>query len=414
MGYGVLGRSLPHTYSPRIHNAFADYEYNVLERSEEGVKGIFEGKEDLDGFNVTIPYKKLALSLCDEVSEEASEVGAVNTVKRNGDGTFTGYNTDVYGFMYMLKREEINVASKSCLVLGTGGASAAVTYALRKLGASVNLCSRTGEINYYNVYDILPNTQVIINTTPVGMYPEVSLSPIDLTKFTDLYAVADIIYNPSTTRLLYDAKQLGLKTAGGLSMLVAQAYKASQIFTGGPSDKEDDELIEKVIKELESEMKNITLIGMPGSGKTTLGKMIADRLGRKFVDLDLLYAQEYEETPSHAISTKGEDSFRFLESTLCRKVLPSSKLVISTGGGIVTREENHFYLKCNSNVIYIKRPLKSLMKQDLKNRPISRDNSIEDLLNKRAPMYEKVCDVTWDLPDFDQPDVITDKLIEEL
>ena len=414
MSYGVLGKSLPHTYSPRIHKAFANYEYNVIERSEEGVKAIFEGKEDLDGFNVTIPYKKLAMSLCDEVSEEASEVGAVNTVKRNPDGTFTGHNTDVYGFMYMLRREEINVASKSCLVLGTGGASAAVSYALRKMGASVNFCSRSGEINYDNVYDILPNTQIIVNTTPVGMFPEVDDSPIDLTRFTDLYAVADIIYNPSTTRLLYNARKLGVKTAGGLSMLVAQAYRASQIFNDKPTDKEDPELMEKVIRDLESEMKNITLIGMPGSGKTTLGKEIAEKLQREFVDLDILFAKEYGKTPSEVISNEGEDKFRQMESALCRKILPSSRLVISTGGGIVTREENYFYLKCNSNVIYIKRPLKSLMKQDVKDRPISRNSKIEELLEKRAPLYEKVSDTIWDLPDFDEPDLITNKLIEEL
>ena len=153
---------------------------------------------------------------------------------------------------------------------------------------------------------------------------------------------------------------------------------------------------------------------MPGSGKTTLGKEIAEKLQREFVDLDILFAKEYGKTPSEVISNEGEDKFRQMESALCRKILPSSRLVISTGGGIVTREENYFYLKCNSNVIYIKRPLKSLMKQDVKDRPISRNSKIEELLEKRAPLYEKVSDTIWDLPDFDEPDLITNKLIEEL
>ncbi|MCR5804558.1 MAG: AAA family ATPase [Clostridia bacterium] len=414
MKFGVLGKSLPHTYSPRIHNEFADYEYTVLERDEDGVKGIFDRKEDLDGFNVTIPYKKLAMQLCDEVSEEVAKVGAVNTVKLQENGVFKGYNTDVYGFMYMLRREGINVASKQCLILGTGGASAAVRYALKKMGARVNMCSRTGEINYENVYDILPNTQIIVNTTPVGMYPNVDDSPIDISRFTDLFAVADIIYNPSTTKLLFDARQRGLKTAGGLSMLVAQAYKASAIFNGRSADEENDELIEKVIADLESEMKNITLVGMPGSGKTTIARKIAQELNKELVDLDFEFKKEYKVTPSEVITKEGEKKFREMEHELCKRFLSGSGRVISTGGGIVTVPENLFFLKCNSKVIYLKRPLKSLLKQDVSGRPISKDQGIEELLNKRTPMYEEAADIIWDLPDFEDSEETETKLIEGL
>ena len=414
MKFGVLGKSLPHTYSPRIHKAFADYEYVVLEKDEDGVKDLFGGKEDLQGFNVTIPYKKLAMQLCDEVSEEVAKVGAVNTVVRSESGTFTGHNTDVYGFMYMLKREGINVASKSCLILGTGGASAAVRYALKKMGARVNLCSRTGEINYDNVYEILPNTQIIVNTTPVGMFPEVDKSPIDISRFTDLFAVADIIYNPSVTRLLYDARKLGLKTAGGLSMLVAQAYKASAIFENRTIDEENTDKLEKVIADLESEMKNITLVGMPGSGKTTIGRKIAEKTGKKFVDLDEEFKKEYKVSPSEVIQKEGEAKFREMEHLLSKKFLSGSGMVISTGGGIVTYPDNRFYLKCNSKVIYIKIPLKSLLRQDVSVRPISRDQGIEELLNKRSPMYEDVADVIWDLPDFENSANTENKLLEEM
>ena len=288
MKFGVLGKSLPHTYSPQIHHEFGDYEYTVLERTEEQVHDLFKGAENLDGFNVTIPYKKLAASLCSELSEEAKELGAVNTVVKTTNG-FKGYNTDVFGFKYMLERAGIDPSNKNCLILGTGGASAAVHYALKKMDAAkINFCSRSGEINYENVYTVAQDTQLIVNTTPVGMFPEIDNSPVDLSQFRNLEAAADIVYNPSRTKFLQQAQELGLKTAGGLSMLVAQAYKASEIFKGtlrepqgpqclvvpepveGPAEK-----IISVINLLKNQMLNITLIGMPGSGKTTLGKKIA-------------------------------------------------------------------------------------------------------------------------------------------
>ena len=231
MKFGVLGKSLPHTYSPQIHKEFADYEYTILERTEDQIRAIFEGAENLDGFNVTIPYKKLAASLCKELSPAAKEIGAVNTVVALPGGGFSGDNTDVFGFTFMLTNAGIDVAGKKCLILGTGGASAAVNYALKQMGAgSINFCSRTGEINYENVYKVAAGTQIIINTTPVGMFPEIDNSPIDLLQFKNLEAAADIVYNPSRTKFLQQAQEFGLKTAGGLSMLVAQAYKASEIF----------------------------------------------------------------------------------------------------------------------------------------------------------------------------------------
>lgn len=197
-------------------------------------------------------------------------------------------------------------------------------------------------------------------------------------------------------------------------MLVAQAYKASAIFRGLTPDEENDELIEKVIGKLESEMKNITLIGMPGSGKTTIGKRIADSLGREFVDLDAEFRKRYKVSPAEVISTDGEKKFREMEHELGKRFLSGSGRVISTGGGIVTVPENFFFLKCNSKVIYLKRPLKSLLKQDVSGRPISKDQGIEELLNKRTPMYEEAADVIWDLPDFEDSEETETKLIEGL
>ena len=401
MKFGVLGKSLPHTYSPQIHKAFADYEYTVLERNEEQVKALFEGAEGLDGFNVTIPYKKLAASLCSEVSEEVGELGAANTIVRLPDGGFKGYNTDVFGFTYMLEAAGIEVAGKKCLILGTGGASVAVEYALKKMGAAkIDFCSRSGGINYENVYELAADTQIVVNATPVGMFPNVDDSPLDLSRFAKLYAAADIVYNPSRTRFLQQAKALGLKNAGGLSMLVAQAWQASRIFmqqgvvsTGSGTANEK---IDSVIKSLQDQMLNITLVGMPGCGKTTLGKKLAKQLNRTFIDLDIQFKEEYGTTPAEIISSKGEDEFRRMETQLAKKILPQSGLVIATGGGIVTRKENWFYLRANSKVCYLERPLDFLLKQDTSNRPLSRSAGIEELYKKRTPLYEEVCDEKWD------------------
>ncbi len=402
MKFGVLGKSLPHTYSPQIHKAFADYEYTVLERSEEQVHALFEGAEGLNGFNVTIPYKKLAASLCTELSDEVRELGAANTIVRLAGGGFKGYNTDVFGFTYMLESAGIEVAGKSCLILGTGGASVAVEYALRKMGAAkIDFCSRSGQINYENVYELAADTQIVVNATPVGMFPNVDDSPVDLSRFAKLYAAADIVYNPSRTRFLQQAQELGLKNAGGLSMLVAQAWQASEIFKGAAVDPEHvegpaEEKINSVIKSLQDQMLNITLVGMPGSGKTTIGKKLAKKLGRIFIDLDVQFKEEYGTTPAEVISTKGEDDFRRMETELAKKILPQSGLVIATGGGIVTRKENWFYLRTNSKVCYLERPLNFLLKQDTSNRPLSRSAGIEELYKKRSPLYEQVCDEKWD------------------
>ena len=403
MKFGVLGKSLPHTYSPQIHKAFADYEYTVLERNEEQVHALFEGAEGLNGFNVTIPYKKLAASLCTEVSDEVLELGAANTIVRLAGGGFKGYNTDVFGFTYMLESAGIEVAGKSCLILGTGGASVAVEYALRKMGvAKIDFCSRSGQINYENVYELAADTQIVVNATPVGMFPNVDDSPVDLSRFAKLYAAADIVYNPSRTKFLQQAQELGLKNAGGLSMLVAQAWQASRIFmqqgvvSTGSTTADAAVKINAVIEKLQDQMLNITLVGMPGSGKTTIGKKLAKKLGRTFIDLDVQFKEEYGTTPAEVISTKGEDDFRRMETELAKKILPQSGLVIATGGGIVTRKENWFYLRTNSKVCYLERPLDFLLKQDTSNRPLSRSAGIEELYKKRSPLYEQVCDEKWD------------------
>lgn len=426
--FGVLGRTLAHTYSPEIHSLFdTSYSYSVIEREPEELDELFSNGV-FRGFNVTIPYKKDACARCDELDEASKTTGSVNTIVFE-DGKVKGWNTDYFGFIYMLHRKGISVTGKKVLVLGTGGAASAVFFALDTLGAAkVYACDLETEINYSNVYDKATDAQVIVNCTPVGMFPKVDNSLLDLSKFADLEACADVVYNPSRTRFLQDAEALGLKTCGGLAMLVAQAYKSSRIFAGDiegamllgnpDSDKgagyvpaEAEELIEKVITVLENRMRNITIIGMPGSGKSLLARNIAVVTGRTLVDLDLAFAEKFGRTPAEVISEDGEDSFREMECEIAAEFLPKSGLVISCGGGIVTRDVNKFYVRCNSNVFYLERPLTALTD---KNRPISQIHGVEKLYSQRKEKYETWCDFRVSYDRFEVKQDFYDKAIADI
>ena len=421
--FGVLGRTLAHTYSPEIHSLFdSSYSYSVIEREPEELDALFSNGV-FKGFNVTIPYKKDACARCDELDDASRTTGSVNTVVFE-DGKVKGWNTDYFGFIYMLHRKGISVSGKKVLVLGTGGAASAVFYALKTLGAAETYaCDLEAEINYNNVYDKAGDAQVIVNCTPVGMFPKVDNRLLDLTKFSALEACADVVYNPSRTRFLQDAEELGLKTCGGLAMLVAQAYKSSRIFAGdiegasalGNPDKsipsEVDEAIEKVIRILENRMKNITIIGMPGSGKSLLARNIAKATGRTLVDLDLAFAEKFGQTPAEVLSGPGEDVFREMECEIAAEFLPQSGLVISCGGGIVTRDVNKFYVRCNSNVFYLERPLTALTD---KNRPISQIHGVEKLYSQRKDKYESWCDYRFYYDRFEEKQDFYDRAIADI
>ena len=421
--FGVLGRTLAHTYSPEIHSLFdSSYSYSVIEREPEELDALFSNGV-FKGFNVTIPYKKDACARCDELDDASKTTGSVNTVVFE-DGKVKGWNTDYFGFIYMLHRKGISVSGKKVLVLGTGGAASAVFYALKTLGAAETYaCDLEAEINYNNVYDKAGDAQVIVNCTPVGMFPKVDNRLLDLTKFASLEACADVVYNPSRTRFLQDAEELGLKTCGGLAMLVAQAYKSSRIFAGdlegasnlGNPDKsipsEAEEAIEKVIRILENRMKNITIIGMPGSGKSLLARNIAKATGRTLVDLDLAFAEKFGQTPAEVLSGPGEDVFREMECEIAAEFLPQSGLVISCGGGIVTRDVNKFYVRCNSNVFYLERPLTALTD---KNRPISQLHGVEKLYSQRKEKYETWCDYRFYYDRFEEKQDFYDKAIADI
>ena len=421
--FGVLGRTLAHTYSPEIHSLFdSSYSYSVIEREHEELDALFSNGV-FKGFNVTIPYKKDACARCDELDDASRTTGSVNTVVFE-DGKVKGWNTDYFGFIYMLHRRGISVGGKKVLVLGTGGAASAVFYALDTLGAAeIYKCDLETEINYSNVYDKAGDAQVIVNCTPVGMFPKVDNRLLDLTKFASLEACADVVYNPSRTRFLQDAEELGLKTCGGLAMLVAQAYKSSRIFAGdiegasalgnpGKSiPSEAEEAIEKVIRVLENRMKNITIIGMPGSGKSLLARNIAKATGRTLVDLDLAFAEKFGQTPAEVLSGPGEDVFREMECEIAAEFLPQSGLVISCGGGIVTRDVNKFYVRCNSNVFYLERPLTALTD---KNRPISQLHGVEKLYSQRKDKYESWCDYRFYYDRFEEKQDFYDKAIADI
>ena len=421
--FGVLGRTLAHTYSPEIHSLFdSSYSYSVIEREPEELETLFKSGV-FKGFNVTIPYKKNACAMCDELDDASSTTGSVNTVLFE-DGKVKGWNTDYFGFIYMLHRKGISVSGKKVLVLGTGGAASAVFYALKTLGAAETYaCDLETEINYSNVYERAGDAQVIVNCTPVGMFPKVDNRLLDLTKFTALEACADVVYNPSRTRFLQDAEELGLKTCGGLAMLVAQAYKSSRIFAGdvegasclGNPDKsipsEAEDAIERVIKILENRMKNITIIGMPGSGKSLLARNIAKVTGRTLVDLDIAFAEKFGQTPAEVLNGPGEEAFREMECEIAAEFLPQSGLVISCGGGIVTRDVNKFYVRCNSNVFYLERPLTALTD---KNRPISQLHGVEKLYSQRKDKYETWCDYRVFFDRYDEKQDFYDAAIAEI
>ena len=281
MKSGLLGRKLGHSYSPQIHEYLGSYSYDLFEKEPEEV-GDFVRNGDFTGINVTIPYKKDVIPFLDELSAEAVNMGSVNTVVRRQDGTLFGHNTDYFGFTSMVHRSGISVSGKKVLVLGSGGTSNTAVKALEDLGAHVIIISRSGENNYDNL-DLHRDASVIVNTTPVGMYPKTGVAPVDLKDFPKLEGVLDVIYNPARTKLLLDAEELGLPHENGLWMLVAQAKEAAEYFGGMPLS---DDLIETVYRKMSARMQNIVLIGMPGCGKSTVASLLAEQLNREMVDAD--------------------------------------------------------------------------------------------------------------------------------
>lgn len=391
--YGLCGERLGHSYSETIHNQLGNKEYKLLSMSREDFH-LFMKQRHFCAVNVTIPYKKEALQLCDIVSDEAKEIGSVNTVV-NKNGTLYGYNTDIFGFIYMLEQGGIDVCGKKVLVLGSGGTSLTAKAACKKLCAKeIITISRNGENNYENITRH-SNAQVIINATPVGMFPSNGKSPVELSDFPQLEAVADVIYNPETTRLLYEAQKRGLSTAGGLSMLVYQAVVADKLFFD-KKEPIDEKTVKNIIKNISSGMKNITLVGMPGCGKSTVGKILALKTSREFIDLDDYIEQKCGISPAEIIKKDGEEKFRKIETECLDEVSKLSSKVISCGGGAVISEYNRYLIKQNSNCVYI---IRELSKLATNGRPLSSGGlkHIEELFEKRKGFYLDAAHISVEL-----------------
>lgn len=390
MEYGCIGKKLPHSFSKIIHEKIGTYSYELCELTEEELTG-FMTEHNFKAINVTIPYKQAVIPFLYEISETAKAIGAVNTVV-NRDGKLYGYNTDFYGMTSLLKKNNIEIKNKKVAILGSGGTSKTSLAVAESLGAKEILrVSRTGNensITYEELYEKHSDTQVIINTTPVGMYPDIFKSPVDLTKFKNLSGVADAVYNPLTTKLVGDAKKLGIPAESGLYMLTAQAIRAYEIFMDTEAPKD---LFDNIFNEVLVSKKNIVLTGMPASGKSTIGKAIAEKLGRDFIDTDEEIKNDIKMEISEYFERFGEKAFRDKETEIIKSLSVLSGVVIATGGGAILREENVSALKMNGTVYYMDRPIEQLI--PTADRPLASSvEAIKKRYNERIDIYLSTAD----------------------
>ena len=385
MKFALIGEKLGHSYSAIIHNALGA-EYELVELKKEDIPS-FVANSSYAGFNVTVPYKREIMGYLDAIAPSAEFAGAVNTCKRE-NGKITGYNTDVDGMRYMLSSVGVTVKDQVVMILGTGGTSHTALALCKLDGAKKTyVVGRNSEINYTNCY--LPDVTILINATPVGMYPNVGQRAVDVSRFPSLIGVFDCVYNPFKTLLILDAEKAGLKCASGLGMLVTQAVKAEEIWTGVSHEDKIPYLINKVAKS----KLNVILEGMPACGKTTVGKALAEKTGREFIDVDEEIFKKTGRTPAEMISTDGESFFREVESEVVKAVAKESGKVIALGGGSVLREENVDACKQNGVIVYIDRPVERLVTDG---RPLSQKVGVGKLFEKRSPIYEKAADVKVD------------------
>ena len=382
----LIGKTLKHSYSKQIHNKLYNYNYELVEIEPQQLNSFVSNKEYC-AYNVTIPYKSDIIQYLDVVSEEAKKIGAVNTVC-NRDNLLVGFNTDFYGMYYALNSVGFDLSNKKVMILGSGGTSKTAQVVCSSLNAKeIYIISRNGEHNYQNCYNLSPD--YIINTTPVGMYPNQFDCPIDLSRFNDVLGVFDVIYNPYKTKLCYQAERLNIKYKNGLTMLVAQAKYASDLFLGKNVDiKIKDEKIDSITNEIRKQTENIILIGMPGSGKSTLARILAKKLNKKFIDCDIEIEKKENLTIPEIFERKGEKYFRDLESEIIKEVSLNQNCIIATGGGVVERGENHYPICCSGKVVFVDRDIESLA---LKGRPLSKDRqSLENIYNRRINLYKNI------------------------
>lgn len=382
MKFGLLGRTLGHSFSPHIHNALGNTNYELFERETSQLQEFFANPE-LQGINITFPYKVNALEACDVVDPRAERIGCVNTMVRK-DGKWHGYNTDYDGFVFTLKHAGIDVSGKECIILGDGASSATVHVALEDLGAkSITHLSRKTAPLYTDAPNYYETAQIIINCTPIGMYPHNPANLIDIMQFSKLEGVVDLIYNPRRTVLLLQAEMMDIPHCDGLPFLVAQGVEAANHFQGESFDTKE---IEQILRDMRREKENIILIGMPGVGKTTVGKAIGKEMGRTCIDVDQELAKEIGDISTY-ITEQGEAAFREKEADMIAKLGTQTGLVISTGGGCVTVPKNYAHLRQNGRIYQLTQPVEKLSTSGrvLSSGGIERLRELEET---RTPMYE--------------------------
>ena len=382
MKFGLLGRTLGHSFSPRIHSALGNTNYELFEREPSQLQEFFADPE-LQGINITIPYKVNALEACDVVDPRAERIGCVNTMVRK-DGKWHGYNTDYDGFVFTLQHAGIDVAGKECIILGDGASSATVHVALEDLGAKniVHLSRKTAPF-YGDAPNYYETAQIIINCTPIGMYPHNPANLIDITQFSKLEGVVDLIYNPRRTILLLQAEMMEIPHCDGLPFLVAQGVEAANHFHGESFGTKE---IEQILRDMRREKENIILIGMPGVGKTTVGKALGEEMGRTCIDVDHELEKEIGDISTY-ITEQGEPAFREKEAEVIAKFGTQTGLIISTGGGCVTVPKNFAHLRQNGRIYQLTQPVENLSTSGrvLSSGGIER---LRELEATRTPMYE--------------------------
>lgn len=395
--YGCIGKKLTHSFSKEIHARLADYEYELIELTEDEIKPFFEKKE-FAAINVTIPYKQTVIPYLDSVSAIAERIGAVNTIV-NKDGKLYGYNTDYYGMKALIERIGIDLKGKKVLVLGTGGTSKTARVVAADIGASEILTvsrRKTDEfINYEEAVSEHSDAEVIINTTPSGMYPDCESRPIDISSFVRLEGVIDAVYNPLCTNLVLDAKERGIKAECGLYMLVMQAVVAVEKFLDTTIDKD---AADRVFASVLASKENIVLTGMPGSGKSTVGRLLNVE-GYEFIDTDTEIEKRCGCTIKELIAAEGETYFRDLESEVIRDVSSEGCRIISTGGGAILREENVRCLKRNGKLFFIN--------ADIRRLHATEDRPLSDTYEKLARLYAERMDIYRTTADVIVPDMET-------
>ena len=391
MDYGLIGAKLGHSYSPAIHARLGDYDYRLVEQTEREFTGLLQ-RRDFKGLNVTIPYKKLAFSLCDALSDTAREVGCVNTLVVREDGSLYGHNTDIGGFIAMARRAGVEITGRKAVILGSGGTSLTARAACRQLGArEIVVISRGGPVNYDALYREHADAQVLINTTPMGMYPNNGASAANLSRLPALTGVLDVIYNPDKTALILDAEARGLPCCGGLYLLVGQAREAAELFLGRSIPESETE---RIHRQLRDEALNAILIGMPGCGKSRVGRALARRMGRPFVDLDEEIVLRAGRSIPEIFDRDGEAGFRALEAEIIAEVCREKGRVVATGGGAILREDNVRAMRQNGRIILLERRLDAL---SMDGRPLSKSaEALEAMWQARKEKYRAAADAAVD------------------